>query len=78
MVSLFYLVTAISTSIGAFVLVVGLAAATGAPQEAAVAALAIAMAVIPYVFTRCIQISLDRTAQLSALKDIRAALLNKV
>ena len=30
-------------------------AATGAPQEAAGAAMALAIAVIPYVFTRCIE-----------------------
>ena len=50
-----YIVTAICTSIAALVLVVGTAGANGAPQEAAAAAMAIGLAVIPYVFSRCVE-----------------------
>lgn len=76
MVQFFYFLTAISSGLGAAVLVLGFSTAKGAPQEAAAAALAIAMAVIPYVFTRCVQISVDRAQQLAALKAINATLLS--
>ena len=52
-------VTLIATVISALVLVVTLASANGAPQEAAGAALAVALSVIPYVHTRMVQISLQ-------------------
>lgn len=47
--------------VGALVLITGVAAAKGAPQEAAAAAIAIAMAVLPYVAFRVFQtISQDK------------------
>lgn len=46
----------IGSLIGALVLVVSIGGASGAPQEAAGAAIAIALAVIPYVLCRSIQI----------------------
>lgn len=60
-------VTFLCSIIAATVLVVGQLAAKSAPQEASVAALALAIAVIPYVFTRCLQMSADR-ANLKALQ----------
>jgi hypothetical protein len=51
----FYVVTAIMTVIATIVLIGGLAKATGSPQEAAVAAIAVAIAVLPYIFARCVE-----------------------
>jgi hypothetical protein len=53
MVSFLYMVTLLSSLIGLFVFV----GANSAPQEAAAAAGGLAFAVIPYVFTRCVQLS---------------------
>ncbi len=60
MVQICYVVTLISACFGALTLIFGFGSARSAPQEAAAAALAIALAVIPYVFSRCVQISSDR------------------
>lgn len=59
MVGLLYVVTLISSAIGGLVLLGGVVGARSAPQEAAGAAMAIALAVIPYVFTRCVQLAND-------------------
>ena len=45
---------------GGFTLFATFGAAKGAPQEAAGAALALAFAVIPYVFARAVQIVIER------------------
>lgn len=52
------------------VLVITFAAAKGAPQEAAGAAIALAICVIPYVFTRACQ----AFAEMGRQRDILAAL----
>ena len=52
-----FIITAISSSMGAIVLLLVFVGAKSAPQEAAGAAAAVALAVIPYIFSRCIQIS---------------------
>jgi uncharacterized membrane protein len=70
MVQFCYAITLISSCFAALVLGVGFAVAKGAPQEAAVAALAIALAVIPYVFSRCIQIASDRSETRRLLERI--------
>ncbi|WP_092000077.1 hypothetical protein [Polaromonas sp. OV174] len=70
----FNIVTRIGAVLGAIVLVIGFAGAKGAPQEAAVAALAIALAVIPYVLARCVQMSRDELLAEQRHKDILAAL----
>lgn len=44
-----------AAAFAALVLVAGLGTATGAPQEAVICALAVAIAVIPYVFTRAVE-----------------------
>jgi len=49
-----WIVTALCATLAALWLIFGVNFATGAPQEAAVAAIAAAIAVIPYVFTRAI------------------------
>jgi len=74
MVQFCYVVTLISTCFGLLVLIFGFSGAQSAPQEAAAAALAIALAVIPYVFSRCVQINSDRAR---SIKDA-AALLEAV
>lgn len=74
MVQISYIITLISTCLGALILTLGLSKAQSAPQEAAIAALAIALAVIPYVFSRCVQISSDRARN---IKDT-AALLDAI
>ena len=63
MVGFFVIVTFISSCLGGIVLVLSFASANGAPQEAAGAALAMALAVIPYVIMRCAQIAEDRKSQ---------------
>ncbi len=45
----------VSVCIAAVILVGGMATAGGAPQEAVVCALAVAVAVLPYVFTRAVE-----------------------
>ena len=47
-----WILTALGSVLGALVAIVGVLAATGAPQEAAAAAVGIACAVIPYCLAR--------------------------
>jgi hypothetical protein len=74
MVPFLYVVTLLSATIGGLVVLLGVGGAHGAPQEAAAAAIGLALAVIPYVFTRSVQISRDRTEQLDQLKRIASLL----
>lgn len=48
-------ITALAACIAALVFVSIMGEANGAPQEAAGAAMALAIAIIPYVFTRCLE-----------------------
>lgn len=50
---LFWIATLLSSAFGGYLLFETMSTATGAPQQAAGAAMAMAFAVIPYVFTRC-------------------------
>jgi len=50
-----YAVTFLAACLAAAVLFFGLIGAKGAPQEAAIGAIALAIAVIPYVFSRCVE-----------------------
>ncbi len=50
-----YIITFVAAIASALILVAGVGAAKGAPQEAAVAAIALCIVVIPYVFTRVCQ-----------------------
>lgn len=70
MVQFSFVITLLSTSLAALLLLFGFSSAKSAPQEASIAALACAMAIIPYVFSRCIQINADRNANAEALKRI--------
>jgi hypothetical protein len=54
-------VTALATVVSSLLFVSTMGAANGAPQEAAGAAMALAIAVIPYVFTRCFEGMLSKT-----------------
>lgn len=56
MITFFGIVAALGSVAGALILVLGMAAAKGAPQEAAIAAMAVAVAVIPYVIFRAVQV----------------------
>jgi hypothetical protein len=47
-----WILTAIGSVLGSLVALIGVAAANGAPQEAAAAAMGIAFAVIPYCLAR--------------------------
>jgi ABC-type polysaccharide/polyol phosphate export permease len=47
-----WFLTSLAAIFAAFALVFGVAHANGAPQEASSAAIAVAIAVIPYVFAR--------------------------
>lgn len=57
MVSVFYIIAALSSALGGLVLLFTIASSSGAPQQAAGAAIAMALAVLPYVFARSIQIT---------------------
>lgn len=54
MLKFFWGVTMLMSVVGAFVAYTGIAGANGAPQEAAAAAMGLAIAVIPYCFSRAI------------------------
>ena len=55
----FSIVTRIGAVLGALVLLAGVSGAKGAPQEAAAAAIAIALGVLPYVMYRVLQLTRD-------------------
>ena len=55
--SVLSVITCAGSIVGWLVLVFGLIASKGAPQEAAVAALAAALAILPYTFFRAVQLS---------------------
>ncbi len=50
-----WIVTLIMTALAAWQFVADLSRANGAPQQAAAAAMALALSIIPYVFTRCVE-----------------------
>lgn len=77
MVQLCYVVTLISACFGALTLMFGFSGAQSAPQEAAAAALAIALAVIPYVFSRCVQITSDRRSSQKRHEELMEAVRSK-
>lgn len=55
--------------LGVLVMAAGLFGASGAPQQAATAAIAMAFAVLPYVFFRVIQLS-NQAAELKAIRAL--------
>lgn len=61
MPTFFFSVTAFGAAGGALLLAVTLFSSQSAPQQAAGAAMALGLAVIPYVFSRCIQIIASET-----------------
>lgn len=50
-----WIVTLIATALAAWQLVADLSRANEAPQQAAAAAIALSFAIIPYIFTRCVE-----------------------
>src|SRR5687768_10652684 len=52
MASGFWILSAVGSLVGGIILILGLSTSQGAPQEAAVAAIAVAVAVLPYVLAR--------------------------
>ena len=58
---IFWSLSALSAFLGGVVMLVGVAQATGAPQEAAAAAVGLGLAVIPYCFNRALD-EFDRPA----------------
>ncbi len=64
----------VGSVVGALVLVGGLASAKGAPQEAAVAACAVALAVLPYVFFRVLQLNAQEKQRTAFYEAIRQSL----
>lgn len=72
MVSFLTLITVLGSIFGALLFIVGAISAKGAPQEAASAAMAMAMAVIPYVLLRCATLSERRGVDAELLKAIKA------
>jgi hypothetical protein len=55
LVRICWIVTAVGASFALLTLITTVGGASGAPQEAAGAAIAAAIAVIPYVFTRALE-----------------------
>lgn len=70
-------VTILMACLATVVLVMGLAGSQSAPQQAAAGAVAAALAVIPYVFTRCLQLDADRRRQEELLVEV-VGLLEKM
>lgn len=54
MKKLFWITTIISSGLGGFVAIEGIANASSAPQQAAAAAMGVAFAVIPYCIARAV------------------------
>jgi hypothetical protein len=63
--------TLIGSLLAGAILFVGLTAAKGAPQEASVAAIALCVAVIPYVFTRAAEGIGQATWRRDVLEEMR-------
>lgn len=76
----FGFLTVLGSIVGALVLFAGVTAAKGAPQEAAAAAIAIAMGVLPYVVFRVFQTSSQdkkRTAFYESVQESLQAIEKK-
>lgn len=67
----FWIITIFATVVACLVLFVTFARSTSAPQEAAGAALAVAIVVIPYVFSRACQAMYDADRQAKMLEVLR-------
>ncbi|MBI3505489.1 MAG: hypothetical protein HY059_11665 [Proteobacteria bacterium] len=55
MLKFFWIVTLLLSCIAAYQFITDILAAKSAPQQAAAAGMAIALVIIPYVFTRCVE-----------------------
>lgn len=74
MVQLCYIITLLATCLSTLYMIYGLNHAQSAPQEAAIAATAVALAVIPYVFSRCVQLSSDRARSIKDAAELLDAI----
>lgn len=72
MTLLLTVITALGALAGAAIFILGSIGATGAPQEAAAAAMGMAAALIPYVMLRCAQMAEQRTANAELIAALRA------
>lgn len=61
MITFFFSITAFGAVAGGLMLAFTLVGSQSAPQQAAGAAIALGLAVIPYIFSRCIQIAISET-----------------
>lgn len=66
----FWIVTILATCAAAFQLFTTWALATSAPQQAAGAALAVGIAAIPYIFTRCLEAIMEASWRDESLKNL--------
>jgi hypothetical protein len=66
-----WILTLIGTVLGVISLIEGLSSATGAPQQAASAGIAVACAVIPYCFARAMQQIMEPSRE-KLLEEARA------
>jgi hypothetical protein len=74
MMKFWWFCSGIGSVLGGLVLMVGYATATSAPQEAAVGALAVALAVVPYVLARSIQLTQAPDRANAQMSELMAAL----
>lgn len=71
---IWFVATAISTLAGAVLLLLTLVSSASAPQQAAGAAVAVALSVLPYVFARCFQLAGQQTKQAAQHVELMEAL----
>lgn len=69
-----YVIAALSSVAGGLVLLVTVGGSASAPQQAAGAAIAVSLAVIPYIFARCIDLTFARSREDKRHKDLLIAL----
>lgn len=79
MIRIVYLLPIVGALLGAFVLLTTLSGAQGAPQEAAGAAIACALGLLPYVFARAVHIMYSSSPEagvdriVSAVQSLKAS-----
>ncbi len=70
MITFLAVMAGLGSLLGTLVLVFGLATSSGAPQEAAVAGIALALAVLPYVLLRAVQLAQSAELQREILRRL--------
>lgn len=69
-----FVITATAAALAAVVLFVVFLTANTAPQQAAGSVLAVALAAIPYIFARCVQIIVGAETERARHRELLAAL----